>query len=103
MTYRMKRLAGSAVSHFSRLTRSGKDVCRRILPFSKKNKEAVREDEFLDGKQAAAPTAEVPKDVEPQQEAGEPAVKKRVQGGKKRQWTLDDFQVVPDAGTQQVP
>ena len=49
MTYRMKRLAGSAVYHLNRLTRSGKDVCRRILPFSKKEAVVASENEPLQG------------------------------------------------------
>ncbi len=98
MTYRMKRLAGSAVSHFHRLTRSGKDVYRRIFPFSDKKKEALREDELLDDEQAAAHTTEVLKDVKPERAADEIPVKKHVHQKKKRQWSLDDFQVVPVPG-----
>ena len=94
----MKRLAGSAVSHLHRLTRSGKDACRRIFPFSNKKRDVEREDEFLRDEQEPAPAAEVVEDVEPGGASVEPPVKRQVHGKKKREWNLDDFQVVPLPG-----
>ena len=98
MTHRMKRLAGSAVSHFHRLARSGKEACRRILPFSHKKREVGRQDEVLPDEQEVAPAAEVPNAAEPEGGTGELPVNRHVPGKKKRQWTLADFQVVPVPG-----
>ncbi len=56
----MKQLAGSAAYHINRLTRSGKDVCRRILPFSKKNKATEGENEVSLVVEAEQPSAEQP-------------------------------------------
>ncbi|MEE4165160.1 MAG: DEAD/DEAH box helicase [Desulfocapsaceae bacterium] len=99
MTYRMKRLAGSAVSHFNRLTRSGKAVCRRMLAFSRKKEvTAVRDDERLQQEQGAPLLAEPIENAERSPGTGEHSGEKPVEKKKKKDWSLADFQVVPVPG-----
>jgi ATP-dependent RNA helicase RhlB len=98
MTYRMKRLAGSAVYHLNRLSRSGKDVCRRILPFSKKKEVIASENEPLQGEEAEQSTAEPLKKTGGDSVADERLREKRVSGKKKKGWSLTEFQVPPLPG-----
>ncbi len=90
----MKRLAGSAVYHLNRLTRSGKDACRRMLPFSKKKAVLASETELVQTE---------PVHVKPPEPAGKTvsggkSPEKPPSGRKKKRWSLEDFQVVPVPG-----
>ena len=98
MTHRTKGLAGSAVYHFNRLTRSGKDVCRRILPFSKKKEVVAGENAASQPVEAQQPLADQPKRVESRSVPGPTSREKHVSGKKKKDWSLSEFQVPPLPG-----
>ena len=95
----MKQLAGSAAYHINRLTRSGKDVCRRILPFSNKKKAAEGDEHHvLPAVEAEQPSAQqlTPIGSEPVSESR--AQKTRLSGEKRKGWSLADFEVPPLPG-----
>jgi len=95
MTYRIKGLAGSAVYHLNRLTRSGKDVCRRVLPFSRNKGSRSLTDELPHVEPGLIDESKYQADQPPDETSMK---KKALTGKKKKRWSLEDFQVVPVPG-----